>query len=268
MAASSQVFLQVASQNVGIDVKTSQLILQVAFAPPATKAVRTTELSVQAAVVEKSVPATSNLALLVAYRTGHLGVLQNTAWTFDLDGHTFYVLTIGSQGTFVYDEITNEWSKWGTQGSTSWNMHNGLVWKNKIIATDQSQPIIYELDPTSFLDNGFKAQIRTVTGGLAMRQRTFIPNYAFRVTASLGEPDVAPTIPPTIPTVNLSYSDDQGKTYVNAGDIVITAGDNVQEIAWRSLGTMRPPQRVFRITDTGAIARIDGADAEVGEEGE
>lgn len=247
----------------------SQLVALVAFAPPSARDVRNSMLVATVAVADATpTPATSQLAVLVAYRTGSIENLKNRAWSFALDGHTFYVMTLGEQGTFVYDETTNEWCQWQTNGLSGWNMEIGTTWKGKIIAADQSEPIIYELDPTSFLDDGFKTQTRKVTGGLAVRQRTFIANYAFRITASLGEPDVGATLPVTPPTINLSFSDDQGKTFVNAGDVTIIDGDTVQELSWLSLGQINAPGRVFQITDTGAIARLDGADAEVGEEGE
>jgi hypothetical protein len=96
-------------------------------------------------------------------------------------------------------------------------MEIGTVWKGKIIAADQSNPVIWELDPTSFIDDDFKPQTRVVTGGLSMRNRAFIPNYAFRVTASLGLPEVPLTVPATEPTVLLETSDDQGNSYQSHG---------------------------------------------------
>ncbi len=210
----------------------------------------------------------SEVAMLVAYNTEAVENLENRVWEFSLDGHTFYVLTLGEQGTFVYDTSTEEWSQWKTQGITSWNMEIGTTWQDQVIAADRSNGIIWKLDPDSFIDDDFKAQIRSVTGGLAMRQRAFIPNYAFRLTASLGKPEVPNTVPATLPSVNLSFSDDQGNTFIDMGDVTIIEDDFEQELAWLSLGTMQAPQRVFKITDTGAVARIDGADAEVGEEGE
>lgn len=266
-AVSSQTILSASTEGQGVTAA-SQVVMLVAYAPPSTLAIRSAKTLLAASIEGQGIPATSQIVVLVAYRTGSIQNLNNRAWSFALDGHTYYVLTLGEQGTFVYDDTTGEWYQWQTQGLPGWNMEIGTTWKGKIIAADQSEPIIYEIDPTSFLDDGFKTQIRVVTGALSMRQRTFISNYAFRVTASLGEPDVALTAPATLPTVNLSYSDDNGKTFLDAGDIVITSLDFEQELAWYSLGSMQPPMRIFKITDTGAIARLDGTDAEISGEGE
>lgn len=267
VASTAQFTVQNAVTSNGV-VAQSQLVTLIAYAPPSTSQVRSSNIVAQVNTLGQGVTAVSQLAVLAAYRVGSIENLKNRAWSFSLDGHTFYVMTLGEQGTFVYDEITDEWCQWQTDGLPGWNMEIGTTWKGKVIAADQAEPIIYELDPNSFLDDGFKTQTRKVTGGLAVRQRTFIANYAFRITASLGEPDVGATLPVTPPTINLSFSDDQGKTFVNAGDVTIIDGDNVQELAWLSLGQINAPGRVFQITDTGAIARLDGADAEVGEEGE
>lgn len=264
VASTSQLTTLGAVSSNGVSV-TSQAVMMVAHAPPSTRYVRTSQLVGLVSDLGPPVPACSQLVGLIAFRTGSVENLKMRAWSFALDGHTFYSITLGEQGTFVYDESTEQWAKWQTQGLPGWNMEIGTTWHGKTIAADQSQPIIYALNPTSFIDDGFKTQIRRVTGGVSMRGRDFPANYAFRITASLGEPDVADTLPATSPVINLSYSDDQGKSFVDAGDVVITSLDFVQEIAWLSLGTMQPPQRVFRVTDTGAIVRLDDADAEFDE---
>lgn len=265
-AATSKTVLQAATEGQGINAS-NQLVMLVAHAPPGALIMRSSFTAMQAAIEGQGVPACSHLQLLVAYRSTPPEDLKSRAWTFALDGHTFYVITLGEQGTYVYDQTTQQWARWQTQGFSSWNMEIGTTWRGDVIAADRDNPIIWRLNPDSFIDNDFKAQIRKVTGGLAMRQRAFIANYSFSLTASLGTPDVPLTAPITLPTVKLSFSDDQGKTFTDAETLTLTLDDFTQRLDWRSLGTMQAPQRIFKITDTGAIARIDGADAEVGEEG-
>lgn len=262
----SQTVLQVATEGQGVSAL-SQAAMLVAYAPPGALAVRTTFSVLQVSTEGQGIPACSHAFLLVAYRTGNVENLKSRAWTFTLDGHTFYVVTLGEQGTYAYDQTTQQWAQWKTLGLTSWNMEIGTTWRGDIIAADQNNPIIWRLDPESFIDDDFKPQVRKVTGGLAMRQRAFIANYAFRVTASLGTPAVPATLPATVPVVTFRYSDDQGKTFTTPDPITLISGDFTQVLEWTSLGTMQAPQRIFEIEDTGAIARIDGADAEVGKEG-
>ncbi len=265
-AAATQLALQGATQGQGI-VAATQIGAQAAFSPPSTLAVRQSKSSVQAPYLGQPIPAASQLAVQVAYKTGSVENLNLRAWTFALDGHTFYVVTLGEEGTYVYDLDTGQWAQWQTAGLSGWNMEQGIIWNNRVVAGDQSNPTIWELDPESFLDDGFKTQTRVVTGGLSTRLRNFPPVFEFRITASLAEPDVANTAPATQPTVSLRFSDDKGKTYTQAEqDIVIDTTQLRQEISWRSLGVMNSPFRVFEVTDVGAVATIYGADVDVGGE--
>ena len=222
-----------------------------------------TSMMVSRTALAKTTTETSLLAMLVAYRTGSIENLEARTWEFTLDGHTFYVLTLGEQGTFVYDFSTRQWAQWITGGLNTWNMEIGTTWKGVVVAADQSNPIIWQLTPSSFIDDGFKTMKRVVTGGLFVRQRQVVPNYAFRITASVGSPEFATTIPATVPEVALEFSDDQGKTFTGAGALTLVMDDQEQELAWMSLGAIKAPLRVFRVTDIGGIASIYGADAEV-----
>ena len=216
------------------------------------------ELDAQASTVK-----VTETVQLVAYSKGTPENFVNRAWTFTLDGHTFYVISLGEEGTFVYDTDTQQWSQWITEGYDIWNMHVGLNWRGNVIAGDTADPVIWQLDPSSFIDDDFRAQTRIVTGGLATRTRDFIPNYAVRITGSMGETEVPLTVPATTTSIELEYSDDQGKTFVSAGVVEVEEDNFVQVIQWLSLGVIQGPQRIFRITDVGSLARIDGAHAEV-----
>ncbi len=85
--------------------------------------------------------------------------------------------------------------------------------------------------------------------------RNFVPIYSVDLRASFGQPDVV------LNSVTLEYSDDQGNTYVVADEPQIAqAGNFDQEFTWLSLGQVRSPGRIFRISDNGAFARIDSMD--------
>src|SRR3546814_14698748 len=93
---------------------------------------------------------------------------------------------------------------------------------------------------------------RVATGQLTTTGRNYQPIYSVQLRGSLGQPSV------TANTLTLSYSDDQGNTFVVADEpIVVTAGDYAQELDWRSLGMFRSPGRLFKIEDDGALQRID-----------
>jgi len=184
--------------------------------------------------------------------------LRLRAWTFDLDGHSFYVLRLGQQGTFLYDILTGQWSKWQTGALPVWNMAYGVpVWNGLPTAGSLSDGTIYQVDPTADLDEGTTSITRTVTGIVPHRERDPLLMGELRVTASVGDPDVDGA------DLSISYSDDQGQTYSTPVVVDLLTGDTDQVIRFRSLGRVQSPGRYINITDVGGVVRIDGCDVEL-----
>jgi hypothetical protein len=184
-------------------------------------------------------------------------VSRKRAWSFVLDGHTFYVLDLGTQGTFVYDTTTSQWTQFITSGYFAWNFANGCMWGQRIVAGDLLTTDVWEMNPGSLFDNGATTITHVVTGGIVTRNRVYHSVDSFSLACSVGQlqkQDGAAT-------VLLSFSDDQGKTWTDMNTITLTQGDYGGEIAWNSLGSFESPGRIFRITDSGGFLRIDGADA-------
>lgn len=204
------------------------------------------------------VPRASQVAELVVWGVAPPGAEARTrAWTFVLDGHPFYVLDLGEQGTFLYDSSTQQWCKWSTDGYTGWNMRVGTMWgeANRIVGGDTFAPQAWELDPDLTIDEGFRDIFHVVTGGLMVRSRTYLAVEALRVAGSLGDLDSSGIV-----SFSMRFSDDNGKTWSPTYDTSMTAGDFSGEVAWRSLGSFMAPGRVFEFSDFGGMQRIDGAD--------
>lgn len=190
-------------------------------------------------------------------------VSVNRSWSYVLDGHTFYVLDLGAQGTFVYDQVTNQWSEFvtgtpATNGGPNlqWNMQNGCMWGTRIVGADLATSNIWEMAPGAVLDNDATQIAHVCTGGIPARSRTYVTCDAVRVSASFGYLDSAGTV-----SFNLRYSDDQENTWSSYRSVTLTPGNYGAEIAWRSLGAFASPGRVFELSDVGGLIRIDGADA-------
>lgn len=204
--------------------------------------------------------------VLVLY-SGRVDTPKLKTMGFNLDAHTFYVIRLGSsRKTLVYDKYTDTWSWWARQGLNSLDSHTGLNWRSagniannfgsNIIVGDASSGSLYVMDPYAGTDstvNGEETFQRVATGQMIARGRAVIPVYSVFLTASLGAPALGAN------TVTLEYSDDQGHTYVIASEpLTIALEDYAQDISWLSLGQVSAPGRLFRITDDGAFARIDG----------
>lgn len=190
------------------------------------------------------------------------GTLMKTtrkrAWSFTLDGHVFYVLDLGQEGTFLWDKTTGQWAQFITFGYTAWNFANGCMWGQRIVAGDQTTTDVWEMLPaTSLFDNGATEIVHVVSGGVATRNRIYHSVESFTLAAS-----VAGLLDPNGASVTLAFSDDQGKTWTQMDTVTLTGATN-QEVAWLSLGAFCNPGRIFKITDCGAFLRIDGADASI-----
>lgn len=213
---------------------------------------------------------TSALAAVVVARGRVSNPLLNP-WAFTLDGHDFVVFNLGTEEkTLVYDLSTQQWSHFSTEGLASWRVRAGFNWKtsgnvaheygSNVIVGDDSTGTLWVLNPRQGYDEAPRDPALTVpfprsaTGQVITRGRQFIPIYDVYLTASGGAPAVSGS------SVSLLYSDDRGNNYVNAGAQVANEGEYNQEFAWRSLGLVRAPGRLFRIEDDGAFARIDGLD--------
>lgn len=186
----------------------------------------------------------------------------NRAWSYTMDGHTFYVLDLSGQGTFIYDQTTQQWSEFVTGAPTfdgtpspQWNMQNGCMWGTRIVACDLATPNVWEMAPSNILDNDATAISHVINGELATRTRDYISLDSVNVTASFGLMDSATPV-----TFNLRFSDDQGRSWSPFFPVTLTPGDFTSEIAWRSLGAFNSPGRIIELSDTGGLIRIDGVD--------
>lgn len=210
-------------------------------------------------------------AQVLAVVRGRISNPKLRAWTFDLDGHEFYVLSLGNGKTLVYDLSTNTWSWWATSTFDYWRANIGTNWVengqnaflkgSNVVVGDDSANILWMLNPKQGYDDVSDATgreegkvapfERIATGQVLTRGRETIPCYQVYAVADVGNPGY------TGATVTLSYSDNQGLDFVSAGSIESVADNYLQEFAWRSLGLVRAPGRIFRITDDGAFPKLN-----------
>ena len=87
------------------------------------------------------------------------------AWTYALDGHTLYVLTM-DRGTFAYDVSSQQWSEFKSWGRPStWRAHVGDMSDTEVLAGDDTNGHIYRLNPDIANDNGDPME-RILAGGV------------------------------------------------------------------------------------------------------
>lgn len=201
---------------------------------------------------------------------GHVENPRIRAWTFTLDGHDFYVLRLGDLLTLVYDVYSEQWMDWQDFTHNYWRPNIGTTWNgaaalahtygSSIIAGDDTWGLLWFLDPEQPYDehpdiSDPVQQLyfeRITMGQVPVRGRENMPCYAAWLTTDMGAPAYVGA------GVKLETSDDGGVTFDDMGTVEITTGANYPELSWESLGQIEAPGRLFKLTDDGAIMRIDG----------
>jgi len=194
-----------------------------------------------------------------------------SCWKFKLDAHELYVVRLGENKTLLFDMLTKQWSWWASPLRNTWRPSTGLNWRepgdaaatygSNVVCGDDTIGVLWILNPNQGYDDVAAANddtqvpfFRRATAQIISRGRNFIPVFDVFLTGTPGEPAFLGA------SVSLKYSDDGGMTFVNAGTLTVNPDDFTQEFAWRSLGRIQAPGRIFQIEDDGAFARIDGLD--------
>lgn len=193
------------------------------------------------------------------------------AWTFSLDGHEFYVLRLGDTTCLIFDVYSQQWYEWETgEDGRVWRANTGANWLgagdfaatfgSNVVVGDDTFGVLWYLDPTLMVDQspfngGDDASFKRIAmGQVPVRRRDVIPCFEVYLTADTGNPAFEGAF------VTLELSDDAGRTFYDQGQIVSVIDDYRQEFAWRSLGQIEAPGRLFRVTQNGAFTRLDGLD--------
>lgn len=214
----------------------------------------------------------SEVRVLAAVR-GRVSDPRVRAWTFTLDGHDFYVLKLGNEGTLIYDVLAEQWYEWGSNDDRLWRAYYGNNWLggrrfaeefgSNIIAGDDGNGALYFLNPMGHVDDDPAAGaevprpfLREIMGQIATRGYDMKSCYGVSLMGAIGEIDDA-----TLTSITLSTSDDDGHTYDEHETLDVDFGEYQARVDWNSgLGSFAAPGRLFLIVDRGAFQRIDWLD--------
>jgi hypothetical protein len=195
----------------------------------------------------------SNHGIEERIRKADFGDLR--AWTYAQDGHTFYCLSIGTQGTYVYDVATQIWAEFSSYERSTWRAHLGVQGEGaEVYAGDDETGQIWRLNPESSADGSDPIQ-RIFTAGVLAEGEKF-PCRTFGVTVATGTPPIGVNV-----TLEMRYSDDGGQTFGPYEGVSLgLTGNYGQEILWYRLGQIRRPGRVFQVRTTNtAPMRVSSA---------
>ena len=189
------------------------------------------------------------------------------AYTYQQDGHSFYVLTFPSADrTWVYDVATNSWHEragWSNSVFTRHRSNCQMVFNNEVIVGDYQNGKLYAFDPEVYADDGqiqrWLRSWRALPTGQNNLKRTahhmLQLDCESGVGLNLGQG--------SDPQAMLRWSDDGGHTWSNEhwsgmGKI----GEYYRRVIWRRLGmTLKLRDRVYEVSGTDPVKiAIMGAD--------
>ncbi len=207
----------------------------------------------------------SNHALEKAIQ-GYSTISDAFAFTYQQEGHGFYVLTFPTAGkTWVYDVATNEWHEraWrhpSTNELTRWRPNCHVFFNGQHLVGDFENGNVYSLDLDTYTDNGDPIlRLRTAQTMNADSLRMFFASLQVDMETGVG----LATGQGSSPLLMLRFSDDSGHTWSNIKTVSIGAvGEYGARAIFRRLGSGR--NRVWEISMTdpckfamfGAFAKV------------
>lgn len=170
------------------------------------------------------------------------------AFAYRQEGHEFYVLTFPTEErTWVYDTTTGLWHERRSLESSNqnrWRANCHAYFNGKNYVGDYNSGKIYELDPSTYTDNGVAITRTRTTAPLFYNSYNFSVNQLqIDFESGVGADD----------TVTMSLSKDGGNTFVTGINRTIDTSETGSRVIWNRLGQAR--EMVFKLTTT-ANARI------------
>lgn len=167
-----------------------------------------------------------------------------SCWSFRYNRHDFMVIS-SPLFSLVYDMTTNQWARWDTYLLEYWVAQSGTQINSVVYAGDKTSSNIYTLEEG--VDDNSLPIVREVAGFFSHYQKPFKCNEVVAYVNSGWSPSYL-----VEPTLELRWSDDLGATWSDYTQASLGArGDYTRSVAFRSLGLIQDPGRVFefRISD-------------------
>jgi hypothetical protein len=187
---------------------------------------------------------------------GAAGFSTIGAWSCVYYGHTLYIVTAGTEGTFVFDVENVDWSHWKSYGLETWRAWLGAQADgNQILAGDSQSGKLWLLDNSRNTDDpgtfetGTLAIERKVTGGIPL---TGNPQNCANVSLNTAVGRASITGAATDPLMMMRFSDDAGNLWSSWLEAPMgLQGQYLTQVVWQQLGQIKSPGRIFefRLTD-------------------
>lgn len=180
------------------------------------------------------------------------------AFSFQIEGHEFYVITFPQIDlTWVYDLTTAQWFKWlyWNASTATYERHRaqcGMAFANKNLVGDYENGKLYSVDLDVFTDAGNPIRrLRRAPHITTDLQRQYFEEFQIQFQPGVG----LPVGQGEDPQAMLRWSNDGGSTWSNEQWVSIgKIGQYLNRAIWRRLGWAR--DRVFEVAITDPIKAV------------
>jgi hypothetical protein len=187
-----------------------------------------------------------------------IDVTDARAWTYQVEGHEFYVITFPNADlTWVYDLATQQWHKWLYWDSPTATYHRhrgncGIAFANKNLVGDWENGKIYSLDFDQYTDAGSPIRrLRRAPHITTDLQRQYFEEFQIQFQPGVG----LTTGQGDNPQAMLRWSNDGGSTWSNEHWVGIgKQGNYTNRAIWRRLGWAR--DRIFEVAVSDPVKAV------------
>lgn len=187
-----------------------------------------------------------------------IDVTDARAWTYQVEGHEFYVITFPTADiTWVYDLATQQWHKWLYWDSPTATYHRhrsncGIAFANKNLTGDWENGKVYSLNFDTYTDGGAPIRrLRRAPHITTDLQRQYFEEFQIQFQPGVG----LTTGQGENPQAMLRWSNDGGSTWSNEHWTSIGKQGAYQNRAiWRRLGWSR--DRIFEVAVSDPIKAV------------
>lgn len=187
-----------------------------------------------------------------------IDVTDARAWTYQVEGHEFYVITFPNADiTWVYDLATQQWHKWlyWDDATATYHRHRancGIAFANKNLVGDYQNGKIYSLNFDAYTDAGDPIRrLRRAPHITTDLQRQYFEEFQIQFQPGVG----LATGQGEDPQAMLRWSNDGGSTWSNEHWTSIGRQGAYQNRAiWRRLGWSR--DRIFEVAVTDPVKAV------------
>ena len=184
-------------------------------------------------------------------------VSDAVAYTYQLEGHEFYVVTFPSINlTWVYDLASQMWHKWlAFDPETGYYRHRsncGAFFNNVYLVGDYENGKVYQLSNETFTEDGtYIRRLRRAPHLVADLQRQYFAEFQIQFQPGVG----LQTGQGDDPQAMLRWSNDGGSTWSNEHWTTIGRVGRYQNRAiWRRLGWSR--DRIYEVSMSDPVRTV------------